>query len=172
MGVTYTTSSAATYVPIATTTVGTATSDVTFSSLPTIYIDIVAVVNFTLDTTGGVCWGYVNGIFSGTPYSTTLMTGDGSFALSTRYANVNTINFTQTPINTNLTTLIVQYMNYNNATTYKSILARQNTSTNIVNATASLWRSTSAITSISFNTFNTQKFVSGSTFTLYGILGA
>jgi len=163
---------AITYEPIASQTLGSATSGITFSSIPQTYTDIVAILNFTLDTNSGACYSYVNGIFTGTPYSNTNLTGDGSFALSSRASNSNTINITQTPINQNITNVIVHYMNYSNTTTNKTILGRQNTTASIVNASVSLWRSTAAINSISFSTFNTQNFIAGSTFTLYGIKAA
>jgi hypothetical protein len=67
-----------------------------------------------------------------------------------------------------------QFLNYSNSTTYKSVFTRQETNssgTKAVQAIASVWRSTSAITSISINS-GSANFNSGATFTLYGIAAA
>jgi hemolysin activation/secretion protein len=63
-------------------------------------------------------------------------------------------------------------MNYSNTTTNKTFLMRTNTANANTSLSASLWRSTAAITSISLGVEFTQNFVVGSTFNLYGILGA
>ncbi len=69
-------------------------------------------------------------------------------------------------------TAIVQIQNYSNASTYKTCLIRGNDANNYVLATVGLSRSTSAITSISLATSSGAQFVTGSTFTLYGIKAA
>ena len=67
---------------------------------------------------------------------------------------------------------MVSINNYSNATTYKTVLWRDNSNTYVA-AQAGLWRSTSAITSITLSTNSSAtNFASGSTFSLYGILAA
>jgi hypothetical protein len=62
-------------------------------------------------------------------------------------------------------------MNYSNATTYKTALARTSED-GVAAAYVGLWRSTSAITSITIDKGSSDNFASGSTFTLYGIKAA
>ena len=66
---------------------------------------------------------------------------------------------------------IVQFQNYSNTTTYKTVLSRGNNASNLVEAFVGLWRSTSAITAIDIKT-QSGNFSIGSTFTLYGIKAA
>ena len=62
----------------------------------------------------------------------------------------------------------MNFQNYANSTTYKTILARGNTPAVGLDATVALWRSTSAITSISLGLEFTAQFASGTQATLYG----
>jgi hypothetical protein len=62
-------------------------------------------------------------------------------------------------------------MNYSNATTYKTIINRGNTASSTVITRSGMWRSTSAITSITVNN-DASNYLAGSTFTLYGIAAA
>jgi hypothetical protein len=65
---------------------------------------------------------------------------------------------------------ILNFQNYSNSTTYKSVLTRVNNS-GFTMAWVNLWRSTAAITSITIYPYS-GTFSSGSTFTLYGISAA
>ena len=73
------------------------------------------------------------------------------------------------------TPTIMNFMNYSNTTTYKTILTRHSgvVSAN-VQARATLWRSTAAISTIYLwnEAGAIYNFNPGSTFTLYGILKA
>jgi hypothetical protein len=62
-------------------------------------------------------------------------------------------------------------MNYSNTTTYKTILERANQPQAVTNSIVGLWRSTSAISTITMTT-SSGTVSAGSTFTLYGILKA
>ena len=61
--------------------------------------------------------------------------------------------------------------NYSNSTTYKVTLGRNDIPGGVTNATAGIWRSTAAITSVRI-TAQSSYFVNGSTATLYGITAA
>jgi hypothetical protein len=63
-------------------------------------------------------------------------------------------------------------MNYSNTTTYKTIISRGDNPGFLVIALANLWRSTSAINIITMVSETGNNFVTGSTFTLYGITAA
>ena len=72
---------------------------------------------------------------------------------------------------TGISNVIVQFMNYSNTTTNKTVLSRANNAATGTDAIVNLWRSTAAITSI-YVYVPSGNFATGSTFTLYGILAA
>lgn len=156
-----------TYTPIASTTVGTATNSVTFSSIPSTYTDLILVVNGVLTGSGGGRF-RVNGD-TGTNYSYTRVYGNGSAAASDRNSNQDFA------YGSNLTTVvsngIYHFMNYSNTTTNKTIISRNSASDAMVNAVANLWRSTAAINSITFDTGG-YNMTTGFALALYGIKAA
>jgi len=166
---------ATTYEKIQTTTLGSAQATVTLSSISGAYTDLVLVVSNT-NSTGTTAPG-VNLRFNsdtGSNYSTTMLYGSGSSAGSGRGSN-NTyalINWLGGGSNSIIVNSITHIFNYSNTTTFKTFLSRYNNSSAEVDAGVSLWRSTSAITSIEIVDFSTRGYAVGSTFTLYGILKA
>jgi hypothetical protein len=161
----------ATYNCIATTTLSSAQSSVTFSSISGSYTDLVCVINSntTADTQIRIRFNSD----SGNNYSATIIYGDGTSAGSVRVSNESSGNIGG--LGTNWGTTVIHLNNYSNATTYKTILGRYNeTSASYGEAGAKvvLWRSTSAITSIAFTLPSTYTYASGSTFSLYGIQAA
>ena len=167
------TTAAVTYTPIATNTLSSATSTVTFSSITGTYKDLVLIIN------GGtsVNDSFANLTFnsdSGSNYSITRLVGNGTTASSGRSSNQTRIfiGYDAAPNTAFQFNSIVNKMNYSNTTTYKTVLTRDNspagTSYPGAAANVGLWRSTSAITTITLIS-NTSNFISGSTFSLYGI---
>jgi hypothetical protein len=159
-----------TYTPIATTTLGSAQSSVTFSSFSG-YTDLIVVFNggengtnrdFQLRVGNG-------SIDSGSNYSYTRLLGDGTSASSNRASNTTYI---ENVIGNEMCTAIYQFQNYANTTTFKTILSRTAYASSRVSTYVGLWRSTSAITTISFTAEAGSTINSGSTFTLYGIQAA
>lgn len=165
-----------TYEPIATTTITTATHPVTFSSIPSTYTDLIAVVSpiatagnydfsirFNSDTTTNYSWTGLN------------FNADNSASVySTRVANTTYI-----PIGTNIATVtpypgIIHIPNYANTSTYKTIISRiaRETYANAINV--GTWRSTSAINEISFilTGGGSTTFKADTVITLYGIKAA
>ena len=166
---------AATYEPIATQTLGSSVSSVTFSSIPQTYTDLVIVqsafVANQMDTRL-----QFNGD-TGSNYSWTVLFGSGSAAGSYRESNKTAIPtgyYSQIDISPATSTFIIQIMNYSNATTNKTVLTRGNNAASGrgVDAIVGLWRSTAAITSVALNVDASHQYTSGSTFTLYGIKAA
>lgn len=156
-----------TYSTIATQTLGGSSSSVSFGSISSGYTDLVLIIDGTVTSNAGVQLRF-NGD-TGSNYSFTRMTGDGSSASSDRSSNATFMElgyYVTTTRNMN----IVQIMNYSNTTTFKTVLNRANAqSVNIgAQAYAEMWRSTAAINSITIN----SSFASGTTFTLYGIAAA
>ena len=159
-----------TYEAIATQTLGSAASSVTFSSITGTYTDLILIFDGTT-ASGGYPSLRFNGD-TGTNYSATVMRGNGSAAGSTRYSTANEMDIAMgSPLSTSQNNIIIQVMNYSNSTTYKTILARTNNASVETGAGVGLWRSTSAITSVTLKS-NSPNFDVGSTFSLYGIKAA
>jgi hypothetical protein len=159
----------ATYEPIATNTLGSATSTVTFSSIPQGYTDLIVVFNGR-GTSGTGLYLQFNGD-SNSNYSHTRILGDGTEVISQRGTN-NTVGSFLSIISTVQNNVIAQVQNYSNSTTFKTTLARSNNTTGYMGAYVSLWRSTAAINSVTITTGTADTYVAGSTFTLYGIKAA
>jgi hypothetical protein len=156
----------ATYKKIATTTLGSATATVTFSSISGSYTDLVIVFRGNNTSAGNRAGTFILNSDTGSNYSATFIQGDGSSATSNRETS-GSIQYFANVLNDN-TNAIMQFQNYSNTTTYKTFLSRGNSSSTVVQARVGLWRSTSAITSITFG-LNADDYATGSTFTLYGI---
>lgn len=161
-----------TYTPIAKITLSNnTTQSITFSSIGSIYTDLVLVCLASNDTSARNILLRLNGD-TGSNYSDTRIYGDGSGAYSDRVTNDN---YMKIGINDNssinFTTHIINLQNYSNSTTYKSVIARSGCSTGYVDSYVGLWRNTSTITSIEVTT-GAVNWRLGSTFTLYGIAAA
>ena len=161
-----------TYVALDKITVGSAVASVTFSSIPSGYTDLVIVGN--LGTTSGsanIALQVGNTtIDTASNYSFTNVNGDGTSAASSRASSQAQIyiDYSAYATTTLTSTYIWNIQNYSNTTTYKTVLGRSNTASRGTNATVGLWRSTAAINTIKLDTQSTT-FLSGSTFSLYGI---
>jgi hypothetical protein len=158
-----------TYTPIATQTLGSAAASVTFSSIPQGYTDLVLVMSVKGSTANFPTLRFNSD--SGSNYSRTILTGNGSAASSERGTSETgaAINFNaQTSTSEFNYNSITHIQNYSNSTTYKTQLTRANQAALGVDAIATLWRNTAPITEITIYT-NTGNHAAGSTFTLYGI---
>jgi hypothetical protein len=158
------------YEVIATTTVATATSAVNFSSISQAYTDLVAVVKAN-DSNGYLLVRFNSD--SSSLYSRTYLTGNGSSISSSRGTG-EAQGYTTADTTTNLSNVgLLNIMNYSNTTTFKTFLGRENLPASSVQATIGLYRSTSAISTVSFlSPSATATIAVGSTFTLYGIKAA
>ena len=161
---------AATYEPIATNTLGSTASSVSFTSISGSYTDLILVSNPKM-TTAGTYFIVTYNSDTGSNYSQTRLRGDGSTATSARDTSVTGIDIQYQDNNTDTGTSILQLFNYANTTTNKTALVRDNFASYGVFARVALWRSTSAITSITL-TMSSSTFAAGSMFTLYGIKAA
>jgi hypothetical protein len=164
---------AITYSPIATNTLGTATAEVTFSSISGGFTDLVVIQTFPNDEVYGYTTFRYNGDTSSN-YSLTTVYGYTT-ATSGRESNVTSIRLGTSSYMSNGVT-ITNIQNYSNTTTYKTSISRYNFGQSSagmqdVGATVGLWRSTSAITSITL-LISSGTYPAGSTFTLYGIKAA
>jgi hypothetical protein len=155
-----------TYEPIATQTLGSTATSVTFSSITGTYTDLVLIFGGKGSTGGNVTFQFNSD--TGSNYSSTIIYGDGSSAGSVRGSNQTSMNIGST--GTDISTDTFSIMNYSNSTTYKTVLGRYSRADE-VGSKVGLWRSTSAITSIVVGVSG-GNFSIGSTFTLYGIKAA
>jgi len=158
-----------TYRPIATQTLGSTASTVTFSSIPSTYTDLI-LISSPISTSNGNQFTMRINSDSGSNYSATYLTGNGTSAASYRRTSATSIipDYLGAIDTTVKTVYQINFMNYSNTTTNKTILIRSSTGY-AVEAVVALWRSTSAITSFSLSM---PDFATGSTFTLYGIKAA
>ncbi len=154
-----------TYTPIASQTLSSAASSVTFSNIPQTYTDLVLVINGTSNQDDTV--GLQFNSDTGTNYSATRLSGNGTTASSGRWSSISQSYYGV--FYTTTTNAIIDFQNYSNATTYKTFIARSNNASNDVRTTVGLWRNTAAITSIKLTFFGASTYSSGSTFNLYGI---
>jgi hypothetical protein len=161
-----------TYTPIATTTLGSATNLVSFTSISGSYTDLVFVFTGTNATSSNGMRVRVNGD-TGSNYSFTQLYGNGSSAASARGSSETSCSIF-VEVGANQSTGIAHFQNYSNSTTYKTILSRGSAANTTADASVGLWRNTAAITSMEFRLTGgaTSNFATGSTFTLYGILAA
>jgi len=159
-----------TYTPIATNTLTSTTASVTFSSISGAYTDLVVVFNGSASVSEDFQI-QVNSD-TGSNYSRTVLTANGTSATSNRSSTQNYMRLTQNGyLTTGNSNIIAQFMNYSNTTTNKIVLSRANNASTGTDAIVNLWRSTAAITSI-YCYLPSGNFAVGSTFTLYGILAA
>ena len=161
----------ATYEKIATTTLGSAQATVEFTSISQSYTDLILVTNTGISTAAdhAIFMQVGNNSYdTGSNYSSTYMFGTGSTAVSGRESNA-TRALTMRTTSTLIGNGFVHCMNYSNTTTNKTFLSRGNTSDGMTVAYVNLWRSTSAINRIKLTDETGANFLTGSTFTLYGI---
>jgi hypothetical protein len=166
-----------TYTPIATTTLASAVTSYTFTSIPATYTDLVLIFNGTTSATDAISLQFNSD--TATNYSSTSMAFAATAGISQRQstvANINISGLQQSMNSTGPGMSIVNIMNYANTTMYKSVLAKytvwQTTTNGGGGYNTATWRSTTAITSIKCQTSSGNNFAIGSTFTLYGIQAA
>ena len=162
-----------TMVALQTVTLSSPQASVTFGSggtIPQGYTDLRLVAtpvtaNASTDTLGVK-------INSLTSYSRTYMIGNGSTATSGRQTSEPYIYVDGVPTSSPSMFASLEFMNYSNATTYKTVLSRLTNPSADTRATVYLSQNTSAITSITLVMASGSNIAAGSTFTLYGIAAA
>ena len=163
----------ATYEPIATTTLGSATNSVTLSSIPSTYTDLVLIVSAKGSGGDGDTNLYVQLNGTTTGYSLTRIKGDGSSATSAR--TTSRTKFESDPawyLRSSMNNIsVINIMNYANTSVYKTVLSRHNQTDVATIGEVGLWQNTAAVSSITLSTAP-NNFAIGSTFTLYGIKAA
>jgi len=163
---------AITYEPIASTTLGSASATITFSSIPATYTDLRLVLT-AKSTSGAVVYpAFRFNSDTGTNYSNVFLVGNGSTASSLRGTNETQIGIASNGSDSTIFGLYTLDIFSYADSTYKTILASESADANgsgTVVRSLHLWRSTSAITSI---LIRNGDYEIGTTATLYGILKA
>lgn len=159
-----------TYSTIATTTLGSAASSYTFSSIPSTYKDLVLIRSGGVSSPDEIALRF-NGD-TGSNYSYTQMSGYNGGTAVSRASN-QTMARGGAAWTTSANNTIWNILNYSNTSTFKTFLQRYNDAGDpTVGASVLLWRSTTAINSVQILTSTGQNFTAGTTFTLYGITAA
>jgi hypothetical protein len=159
----------ATYTPLANVTLASTASSIVFNSIPNTYKDLVIV--FLGRATSTVQAGMrFNGDTSGSNYSSTRISGNGSTA--------STANTTDTYIRLSrfalgATTSGVQFniniMDYSATDKHKTVLSRADNAAYAAEAIVNRWASTAAINSVRILT-DANSWAVGTTVALYGIV--
>ena len=160
----------ATYEPIATTTLGSATATISFTSITSAYTDIryVASIKATASSSIRV---QLNGD-TGANYSSTFLWGDGSSASSFRNTNSNYLTGSYV-VDTVPLLWTFDFFSYAGSTNKTALQthSNDNNGSGEVARVVGLWRNTAAINRIDL-LCSGSTFAAGTTVTLYGILKA
>ena len=164
------------YIPIASQTLGSSASSVTFSSIPTTLngktlrdLVLIATPIGTVNQFEALTF---NGD-TGANYNLVWMSGNGSTAASSGGSGYNNIINDQgwdSVRTTYGTQFVYNIFDYSQTNKHKSVLLRTNRADFRTVATAARWANTAAITSITFVQVS-GNLAAGSTFSLYGIEG-
>jgi hypothetical protein len=167
----------ATYEPIATTTLGSNASSITFTSIASTWTDIKLIAVLKGAGTSPTFRARVNSSTT-TIYSHTAIDGNGTSATSSRGTGLDYIATGGTTISaTNPEFYELDFFSYAGSTNKTMLVGRSAdyNGSGDVERYVNLWRSTTAISSIQLyaNLFNASGlFATGSTATLYGIKAA
>lgn len=164
---------AATYEPIATTTLSSAASSITFSSIPGTYTDLRLVLVLKFTASAAVYLRFNNNTTN--TYSWTELQGDGTSATSSRGSDTAGFalgNVAFDPSQWGMAT--VDIFSYTGSTNKTSLTQRADDTNGAGNvmSSVSLWKNTSAITRIDLINQASTTFQTGTIATLYGILKA
>jgi hypothetical protein len=169
---------AVTYEPIATTTLGSTSTSVVFSSIPQTYTDLVVIFTGlnTTSTNAMTLEVDINGD-GGNNYSSTQLYENGSGSVLGGRGTGNNGGFLGLTNKNSSGIATINFMNYSNSTTYKTWLTKFGALGGPEPQTGlavGQWRNTAAITQLDFNRPVGQAgtFDVGCTFTLYGIKAA
>jgi hypothetical protein len=162
-----------TYIPIATVKTTAEVATITMSNIPQTYTDLILVatcgnpssaVNYNLQFNGD----------SGSNYSTTYMVSSGGTLSGGSTAAVqDKVYLTQTGANLvgKWGSQINHIMNYSSTNTFKTVLSRMSSDIEVALNT-SIYKTTTAITSVTILSNGVQIYTTGSYFTLYGLKAA
>jgi hypothetical protein len=161
---------ATTYEKIATTTLGSSSATITFSSIPATYTDLRIVFLGTLSTYGSLAMQFNSDTSSN--YSATFLYGNP--ASSYRQTSQVRLNLTDTGNvagldATNACLYTIDIFSYASSTFKTSLFQGGVDYFATLNTGVGLWRSTSAINTIQFLSNGSNQYGTGTSVTIYGI---
>ena len=167
---------ALTYEPITTFTVGSAISDISFTSIPATYTDLViSISSISNGTNNPTITTTINGDTGNSYSGVQVYYASGGVAQGNKNTNASFISLARavgiSGVNNGKSMLTVYLFDYANTTKFKGLLCQTYNYFGGVEQDVATWRSTAAITSINFNAGGTSWGV-GTVYTLYGIKAA
>lgn len=168
---------ALTYEAIATTTLGSSSATISFTSIPSTYTDLRLIVAISSATVNGTeLWIRFNGV-TGNSYSWTYLSSDGATATTNGSAPDSVINLARaaTVSNSIPSFADINIFNYPNTAAFKTVLSAYSGDRNGsggVERNVGQFSSTSAITSLELSLRYSASFNAGTSATLYGIKAA
>lgn len=165
----------ATYEKIQTTTLGSATSTISFTGVSSAYTDIILAFALKSNSSNNPTLRLTfNG--SSTGYSGRQMYGNGVAPGSNNNTNAAFISIARSagsPTPSGETALLLLHvMDYTNTNKYKTIFAQYNSNSTGGELDVGLWQNTAAINQIDIVSPTSNDFAVGSVVTLYGIKAA
>jgi hypothetical protein len=160
------------YFTIASTTLNSPSATVTLSSIPSTYTDLILIISAQGASGASSA---INAYFNSdtaSNYSYTQVTGDGTTATGARNQDSTRMRLGWSAISSKFAPNVTHIQSYSNTNIYKTLITRINDAAAITGAVSNTWRSTAAISGITFNLNSGANFNTGSTFTLYGIKAA
>jgi hypothetical protein len=162
----------ATYEPIATTTLGSSATEISFSDIPNTYTDLRLVFTGTT-TTGSSAYIRFNSD-TGSNYSRVELYANGSAAFSSGGTNGTVLSVVYDSLSTTLPSFITADIFGYASSKFKTVATSASQDVNgsgSVGVNVGLWRSTSAITSVSVLVLS-GNLAAGSRATIFGIKAA
>ena len=155
-----------TYTALATVTLGSSASSVTFSSIPATYRDLILVTDIIPTSTLNRIRLRFNGD-TGSNFSWVNAGGNGSATFSSSETTDHIlIGFLGGGFRSMITT---QVMDYSATDKHTAVLSRDSTAGEGVQMRAGRWANTAAVTSVNLTT-EASSFASGTTLSLYGVI--
>jgi hypothetical protein len=156
-----------TYTPLANITLGSAASSITFGSIPATYRDLILVGDLILSTSNAQ---QIRMRFNGDTGSNYFTVNMG--ATTSTFSQTSTLSAIRIgqAYNGSRSTHIVNLMDYSATDKHKSQLSRSDNASNRLEALATRWANTAAITSMTVIIEDASNFAAGSTFNLYGVI--
>ena len=154
-----------TYTPLATVTLGSSASSVTFSSIPATYRDLVLVIDGTVSAPDTSIDLEINNDTTAANYPAVYAYGDGSGTGSGTLTSPG-IQITYTP-GGERQLITTQIMDYSATDKHTTTLTRANS--DWIAMWAGRWANTAAVNQLKIKFVQTRTWNAGSTFALYGI---
>jgi hypothetical protein len=154
-----------TYTALATVTLGSSASSVTFSSIPATYRDLILICDALSD--GAPVMNARFNSDSASNYSYVFMLGNGS---TTSSGTATSTGFDIAVLDSSARQMVtLQIMDYSATDKHKTGLSRRDRAGEMSLAQANRWANTNAITTMTLG-LSSNNFAASSTFNLYGVI--